>query len=83
MILTDAEWLRFVTFGIVSGGIFGAVHTAAFYLLGEPLPVAIGGAVVWTATVAVVIHFALQKLLDRSLTTTDDTDADQTTEDTV
>lgn len=64
MILTDREWLRFVTVGIVAGGGLGATYTAALLYLGHVLAWATAGAIIATGAIALFVHVAVRKLLD-------------------
>jgi mannose/fructose/N-acetylgalactosamine-specific phosphotransferase system component IIC len=66
MILTDHEWLRFVTFALVVGTILGAVNTGA--LLGAlwPLDRAMVGAIAFGGVLALVVHAILRVLLDQA-----------------
>jgi putative flippase GtrA len=66
VILTDREWLRFVTFGILAGSVLGASYTAALLLRGHPFPVAIALAVAGTGILAVLVHLAIRYGLDRA-----------------
>lgn len=66
MMLTDREWLRFVTFALVVGGVLGATYTGALLAAGRALPTALAGAVVGSGLLAVVVHLALRYLLDRA-----------------
>jgi len=75
MRLTDIEWLRYVTFGIVAGGIIGATNTAAFQLA-YSLPIAIAGAVTLTGAIAIVIYAMVSQLLNQLPTTDDDPETD-------
>jgi len=74
MMLTNTEWLRFVTFGIVAGGTLGASYTAALVAAGRTLPTAMGGAVISTGVIAVLVHLTLRQLLNREVNHTDDTE---------
>lgn len=78
MMLTDREWLRFVTFALVSGGALGAVYTGALALRGHPPGWAIGGAVIATGAIGVLVHVVIRLLLDRA----SEPPAEETTEDT-
>lgn len=66
MILTDHEWLRFVTFGIVAGGVVGAAYTGALALRGHPPLWAIAAGTVAPALIALAVHLAIRHLLDRA-----------------
>jgi len=77
MRLTDIEWLRYVTFGIVAGGIIGATNTAAFQLA-YSLPIAIAGAVTLTGAIAIVIYAMVSQLLNQLPTADDGTDTEPT-----
>ena len=72
MLLTDREWLRFVTFGLVVGSTLGALYTAALLSLGNTLTGATAGAVVAGGGFAVISHLACRWVLDRETTTTAD-----------
>lgn len=83
MILTDREWLRFVTFGIVVGACLGALYTGALVVLGHTLAWAVAGGVIGTGVMAVLAHVALRYVLDRSTDPRpDSTDATSSTSDT-
>ena len=77
MMLTDTEWLRFVSFGVVAGGALGAGYTGALASLGRSLPMSIAGAVVATGVIALLAHLFLRHYLNREVET-----ATATTEDT-
>lgn len=77
MMLTDTEWLRFVSFGVVVGGTLGSGYTAALASLGRSLPMSSAGAVVATGVIALLAHLFLRHLLNREVET-----ATATTEDT-
>lgn len=64
MMLTDREWLRFVTFALVAGGGFGALYTGALSLRGHTLAWAIMGAVIATGLMALVVHLGVRHALD-------------------
>jgi hypothetical protein len=66
MILTDREWLRFVTFGILVGAVFGALYTGALLLRGHPFPVAIPLAIAGTGVLAAVVHVGVRYALDQA-----------------
>lgn len=78
MMLTDREWLRFVTFALAVGGVFGATYTGALQTAGRSLMAALGGAIVGTGLLAVAMHLVLRYLLDRA----SEPPADTPTEDT-
>jgi len=78
MMLTDREWLRFVTFALVVGGVTGTLYTGALLTGGRSLPTALAGAVVGSGVLAVVVHLALRYLLDRA----SEPPAEETTEET-
>jgi hypothetical protein len=63
MILSDFEWLRFVTFAFVAGAIVGATSAGAFMINGVTLPYAVAGAAVWCGAVGVVLHLTGRHLL--------------------
>ena len=64
MMLTDREWLRFVTFAFVTGGILGSITGGAFLLEGMPPMYALAGAVAWCGAVGLVLHLVVRKLVD-------------------
>jgi hypothetical protein len=66
MMLTDREWLRFVTFAFVAGGVFGVTYTGALQSAGRSLMSALGGAVVGTGLLAIALHLVLRYLIDRA-----------------
>lgn len=66
MILTDREWLRFVTFGLVTGGILGALYTGALTVYGRPPLWAMVGAVTGVGVLAILVHLVMRYLLDRA-----------------
>lgn len=66
MILTDREWLRFVTFGLVAGAALGALYTGAAFLQGHSPAIAISAGVIGPGILAVIVHVAVRKLLDRA-----------------
>jgi len=66
MMLTDREWLRFVTFGIVAGAILGALNTGALVLAGRAPLGAMVGAVLGIGVLALLFHAAVRYLLDRA-----------------
>lgn len=68
MLLTDREWLRFVTFGLVVGSTLGALYTAALLSLGNTLTGATAGAVVAGGGFAIVSHLACRWVLNRETT---------------
>lgn len=87
MILTDREWLRFVTFALFAGGVVGAAYTGALALRGHPPMWAIGAGVIAPGLIAVAVHLAIRYLLDRASTPTSDAESieeptDDTAEDT-
>jgi hypothetical protein len=79
MILSDYEWLRFVTFAFVAGAIVGATSAGAFMINGVTLPYAVAGSAVWCGAVGVVLHLTTRRLLDDGVSSNEDSD---TTEDT-
>lgn len=78
MILTDREWLRFVTFGIVAGGVVGAAYTGALALRGHPPVWAIAAGTVAPGLIAVAVHLTIRYLLDRASEPTTDTTTEET-----
>lgn len=81
MMLTDREWLRFVTFALVVGGVLGALGTGALAVaFGRGLVGSLVGGVGWTASLAILFHLTVRALLDRAYQpTTDTTDATEET----
>lgn len=67
MILTDREWLRFVSFALVAGGLFGALTSGALLLEGVPPLYALVGTVVWFGAFGAIFHLMSRRLLDRAL----------------
>lgn len=84
MLLTDHEWLRFMSFAIVVGGGLGASYTSALLAGGRGLVGATVGGVLAAGVLAVLTHLLARYLLRRAMDPTDgtdgDTDADTTTE---
>jgi hypothetical protein len=78
MLLTDREWLRFVTFGIVVGGALGASYTGALFLGGRGIPGAIVGGIGAAGVLAVLAHLAIRYVLDRA---SEPPEPDETAED--
>lgn len=80
MMLTDHEWLRFVSFALVAGGVLGALYTGALRAMGRGLTGAMVGAVLGTAALAILTHLVMRWVLDRASapveTDSDATDAD-------
>lgn len=66
MILTDREWLRFVTFGLFTGGVLGALYTGALFVYGRPPLWAMAGAVTGVGVLAIGVHLVVRYLLDRA-----------------
>lgn len=66
MILTDREWLRFVTSALVVGGVFGSLTAGAFLLEGIPPMYGLGGAVCMVGGLGVGTHLSMRVLLDRA-----------------
>lgn len=66
MMLTDREWLRFVSFAIVVGAALGATATGALFLTGRPPAMAIGAGVAWAGLLAAAFHLLTRRLLDRA-----------------
>jgi len=69
MMLSDTEWLRFVSFGIVAGGALGVGYTGALLGLGRTLPTAMAGSVVATGLMALLLHVILRKMIDAEIET--------------
>lgn len=83
MILTDREWLRFVTFGIVAGAVLGALYTAALITRGHPLVWATAFGIAGSGVLAAIVHVAVRILLDRATdpaTGSTDTETSDTTD---
>lgn len=66
MILSDREWLRFVTFAFVAGGVIGVSATVATLGRGVPLEIAMGANIVGIGVAALAIHVTMRILLDRA-----------------
>lgn len=67
MILTDREWLRFVSFSLIAGSLFGALTVGALFLEGiAPLP-ALVGTVLWVGAFGAIFHLMARTLLDRAM----------------
>jgi predicted membrane protein len=66
MILTDHEWLRFVTFGLFAGAVLGALYAGALLTTGRGLTGALVGAVLGGGILALVVHLTLRWLLGRA-----------------
>ncbi len=66
MMLTDREWLRFVTFALAAGGVLGASYTAALSAVGRTPVGALVGGVIGMGVLAVLFHLAIRYLLDRA-----------------
>jgi len=66
MMLTDREWLRFVSFGIFVGGVLGSLYTGALLTTGRALMTAAAGGVVGTGLLVIGVHLALRYVLDRA-----------------
>lgn len=84
MILTDREWLRYMTFAMVVGGVLGATNAGALLVNGFPLTQAVVLALTLTGAVALIVHGVVRVLLDRATTPPTDsteqpTDTDTTT----
>jgi len=67
MMLSDREWLRFVTFGIVSGAVLGALYTGALLIMGQSIIGAMAGSITGCAVLALLVHVPIRKLIDRAL----------------
>lgn len=68
MLLTDHEWLRFVTFALVVGATLGALYTAALISVGNTLLGATAGAVAAGGAFAVLSHLVCHWVLGRQTT---------------
>lgn len=79
MMLTDREWLRFVTFALFVGAVLGTLYTGALLTTGRTLVSAMTGAVVGGGVLAVGVHVVVRYLLDRA---SEPAAEDTTTEDT-
>jgi len=66
MILTDREWLRFVTFALFTGGVLGALYTGALVVYGRPAVWAMAGAVTGVGLLALGVHLVVRYLLDQA-----------------
>lgn len=66
MLLTDREWLRFVSFGIVAGGALGASYTGALFAAGRDVVGATSGGVIAAGVLALFAHIAVRVVLDRA-----------------
>lgn len=66
MILSDREWLRFVSFAFVAGGVIGVSATIATLGRGVPLEIAMGANIVGIGVAALAIHVTMRILLDRA-----------------
>jgi len=78
MMLTDREWLRFVTFSLVAGAILGSLNTGALVLAGrEPLG-AMAGAVLGLGVLALLFHATVRYMLDRASEPPADTEEAET-----
>lgn len=82
MMLTDREWLRFVTFGIVVGAVLGALYSGTLVVYGRPPLHAMAGATIGSGFIAIVFHVAMRGVLDRWGDPTPETDQDADTEHT-
>ena len=78
MILSDTEWLRFVSFGMFAGGTLGAIYTGALLALGRTLPTALAGSVVATGIVTLLLHLFVRKMIDAEIETAAAPTDDQT-----
>ena len=66
MILTDREWLRFVSFALTAGAVIGALNTGALLLAGNTLLWAMIGAISIGGVLALVAHGGIRYLLGRA-----------------
>jgi len=66
MMLTDREWLRFVSFALLAGGALGSAYSGALVARGHTLELAIGGPVAAVGVIALVVHVAMRYLIDRA-----------------
>lgn len=64
MLLTDREWLRFLTFAFVTAGAFGAITAGVFFLEGVPPMTALAAAVAWCGALGLILHLVVRKLVD-------------------
>lgn len=79
MILTDREWLRFVTFALAAGIVLGSIYTGALVTYGRGPPEAMVGALFGGGLLTVAFHLLGRSLLNRALEPAADTDAEDTT----
>ena len=66
MMLTDREWLRFVTFGLFVGAVLGTLYTGALVVTGRPPVHAMTGSVVGGGVLVLTVHVVMRTLLDRA-----------------
>lgn len=66
MMLTDREWLRFVSFGLFAGAVLGTVYTGALVVSGRPPVHAMTGSVAGGGVLAITVHVVIRHLLDRA-----------------
>jgi len=66
MMLTDREWLRFVTFGMVVGIVLGTLYTGAMLVLGYTLVQAMALSIAGCGLFALGLHILFRLALDRS-----------------
>ena len=66
MMLTDREWLRFVTFSLLAGAILGSLNTGALVLAGRQPLGAMAGAVVGLGVLVLLFHATVRYVLDRA-----------------
>lgn len=74
MMLTDHEWLRFVSYGILVGGVLGATNAGGLLISRWPLKFALVGALGLVGVVALVVHAIARTLLDRATTPPEDSE---------
>lgn len=67
MLLTDTEWLRFVTFAIVVGGVIGGTNVGALLVAGWPLGRALATGITLVAVLALVVHAVIRTLMQRAI----------------
>jgi hypothetical protein len=67
MMLSDHEWLRFVSFALIAGGVLGALWTGAYVAAGRTLVGALVRGVLATAVIALLFHGVARWLISRAL----------------
>lgn len=68
MMLTDREWLRFVSSALAVGFVLGAVYTGALVTYGRGPLGAMVGALLGAAAIVPLFHLGARRLLDRAQT---------------